>query len=289
MRKILLVSLLTITLVSCAKKEEVKNFAEVNSTDVLFELKSSINETNAVDFLKHFYVVSVVEEFQNNSPKKNELIKEFNKIIKDNINFSCIEIDKNKVLEVLKKCNSKEQLIKEISENKSFFDDPELEEGIRNYEIIKLTEQAYAIYGRVCGSGAGDCDKYLLISDNEKNTKDFILGESYIDKKTKPAIEKLQSDLKTKFTFANPAILNYGSAKINGEDYITTAYAEGEIESYRPIYNLIIACNLKNNKIFYLYDSPKSENDNWKHDVETLDGSEFSWVTEKNPDWKQLN
>lgn len=63
MRKILLVSLLTITIVSCAKKEEVKNFTEVNSTDELFELKSSINETNSVDFLKHFYVVSVVEEF----------------------------------------------------------------------------------------------------------------------------------------------------------------------------------------------------------------------------------
>ena len=151
MRKILLVSLLTITLVSCAKKEEVKNFTEVNSTDELFELKSSINETNSVDFLKHFYVVSVVEEFQNDSPKRNELIKEFDKIIKDNVNFSCIEIDKNKVLEVLKKCNSKEQLIKEISENKSFFDDTELEEGIRNYEIIKLTEQSYAIYGKVCG------------------------------------------------------------------------------------------------------------------------------------------
>ena len=153
--------------------------------------------------------------------------------------------------------------------------------------IIKLTEQAYAIYGKVCGGG--DSDKHLLISDINKNTKDFILGESYIDKKTKPVIEKLQSNLKTKFTFANPICLNYGSAKINGEDYITTAYAEGEIESYRPIYNLIIACNLKNNKIFYLYDSPKSENDNWKHDVETLDGSEFSWVTEKNPDWKQLD
>ena len=52
MRKILLVSLLTITIVSCAKKEEVKNFTEVNSTDELFELKSSINETNSVDFLK---------------------------------------------------------------------------------------------------------------------------------------------------------------------------------------------------------------------------------------------
>lgn len=287
MRKILLVSLLAITLVSCAKKEEVKNFTEVNSTDELFGLKSSINETNSVDFLKHFYVVSVVEEFQNDSHKRNELIKEFDKIIKDNVNFSCIEIDKNKVLEVLKKCNSKEQLIKEISENKSFFDDSELEEGIRNYEIIKLTEQSFAIYGKVCGGN--DSDKYLLISDIDKNTKDFILGESYIDKKTKLAIEKLQSDLKTKFTFANPAVLNYGSAKINGEDYITTAYAEGEIESYRPIYNLIIACNLKNNKIFYLYDSPKSENDNWKHDVETLDGAEFSWVTEKNPDWKQLD
>ena len=287
MRKILLVSLLTITLVSCAKKEEVKNFTEVNSTDELFKLKISINETNSVDFLKHFYVVSVVEEFQNDSPKRNELIKEFDKIIKDNVNFSCIEIDKNKVLEVLKKCSSKEQLIKEISENKSFFDDVELEEGIRNYEIIKLTEQSYAIYGKVCGGN--DSDKYLLISDIDKNTKDFILGESYIDKKTKPAIEKLQSDLKTKFTLANPAVLNYGSAKINGEDYITTAYAEGEIEGYRPIYNLIIAYNLENNKIFYLYDSPKSENDNWKHDVEKFDSEEFSWVTEKNPDWKQLD
>ena len=287
MRKILLVSLLTITLVSCAKKEEVKNFTEVNSTDELFELKSSINETNSVDFLKHFYVVSVVEEFQNDSPKKNELIKEFDKIIKDNLNFSCIELDNNKVLEVLKKCNSKEQLIKEINESKSFFNDPELEEGIRYYEIIKLTEQTYAIFGSVCSGN--DSDKYLLISDIDKNTKDFILGESYIDKKTKPAIEKLQSNLKTKFTFANPICLNYGSAKINGEEYITAAYAEGEIESYRPIYNLIIACNLKNNKIFYLYDSPKSENDNWKHDIETLDGAEFSWVIEKNPDWKQLD
>jgi hypothetical protein len=287
MRKILLISLLTITLVSCAQKKEVENFTEVNSTEELFKLKSKINETNSVDFLKHFYVVSVVEEFQNNSPKKNELIKEFDKIIKDNINFSCIEINKNKVVDVLKKCNSKEQLIKEISENKSFFYDSELEEGIRNYEIIKLTEQSFAIYGKVCGGN--DSDKYLLISDIDKNTKDFILGESYIDKKTKLAIEKLQSDLKTKFTFANPAVLNYGSAKINGEDYITTAYVEGEIESFRPIYNLIIACNLKNNKIFYLYDSPKSENDNWKHDVETLDGAEFSWVTEKNPDWKQLD
>lgn len=289
MRKILLVSLLTITIVSCAKKEVVKNFSEVNSTDELFELKSSINETNSLEFLKHFYAVSVVEEFLNDSPKKNEFIKGFDKILKENQNFSCIEIDKNKVLEILKKCNSKEQLIKEISESKSFFNAPESEEGIRDYEIIKLTEQAYAIYGRVCGSGTGDCDKYLLLSDIDKNTKDFIFGESYMNKKTKTAIEKLQSNLKTKFTLANPACLNYGSTKINGEDYITTAYAEGEIESYRPIYNLILAYNLKNNKIFYLYDSPKSENDNWKHDVEKLDGTEFSWVTEKNPNWKELN
>ena len=72
--------------------EEVKNFTEVNSIDELFELKSSINETNSVDFLKHFYVVSIVEEFQNDSPKKTELIKEFDKIIKDNLNFSCIEL-----------------------------------------------------------------------------------------------------------------------------------------------------------------------------------------------------
>ena len=50
--------------------------SDLNTTDELFKIKNTINENNSVDFLKHFYVVSLVE----NISKNDELIFALNNI-----------------------------------------------------------------------------------------------------------------------------------------------------------------------------------------------------------------
>lgn len=260
--------------------------SDLNTTDELFKIKNTINENNSVDFLKHFYVVSLVE----NISKNDELIFALNNIIKKE-NFTCSDLINKKVENFIKNCKSKSDLLKEIESNfeaSGSFIEAGAEGGIKNFTIEKLTDEVYAINSRACGSGAGYHDQFVLISDFETDSFRFIQGDEFINGIMFTAKRKLEDFLKVSLHEQKAKVQTYGKATINGEEYITLPYFEGEnIGGFQ--YNLIIAYNFKTNKFYYLYDSRKSEKDNWKQDKEDIDFQFYTWVTEKNPNWKSLN
>ena len=94
--------------------------SDLSSTDELFKIKNTITENNSIDFLKQFYVVSLVE----NISKNKELIFALNDIIK-NDNFSCEKLNSKKIQTFLKNCKTKKELLQEIEKNQydsfSFF------------------------------------------------------------------------------------------------------------------------------------------------------------------------
>lgn len=260
--------------------------SDLNTTDELFKIKNTVNENNSVDFLKQFYVVSLVE----NISKNEQLIFALNNVIK-NDDFSCGELNNKKVENFIKNCKSKSQLLKEIENNfdaSGSFIESGAEEGIKDYQLIKLTNEVYGLNSRACGSGGGYHEQFIFVSTFETEPR-FKDGEDFINGIMFTAEQKLEKLLKTTLSRQYAKAQNYGTTKINGEDYITLPFYEGKEDPGGFMYNLIIAYNFKNNKFYYLYDSPKSEKDNWIHDVEDAGGEGFTWVTEKNPDWKQLN
>ena len=102
------------------------------------------------------------------------------------------------------------------------------------------------------------------------------------------AEHKLEKLLKTTLSRQYAKAQNYGTTKINGEDYITLPYYQGDENPGGFYYVLIIAYNFKSNSFYYIYDNPNSENDNWKRDRNDLDSQFYTWVTEKNPNWKTV-
>ena len=259
--------------------------SDLNSTDELFKIKNTITENNSIDFLKQFYVVSLVE----NTSKNKELIFALNNIIKKD-NFSCGDLNNKKIENFIKNCKSKSQLLKEIETNfdvSGSFLESNAEDGIKNYNIEKLTDEVYTINSKACGSGAGYYDQFVLISTFE-NELHFKQGEDFINGLMFTAERKLESTLKTTFERQYAKAQNYGTTKIKGENCITLPFYEGNENPGGFMYNLIIAYSFKNNKFYYLYDSPKSESDNWKRDKEDIDFQFYTCVTEKNPNWKSV-
>jgi len=255
---------------------------DLKTTDELFKIKNTITENNSIDFLKQFYIVSLVE----NKSKNEELIFALNNIIEKD-NFTCGELNAKKVENFIKKCKSKTELLKEIENNyeaSGSFIEEGAEEGIKDYQLIKLTNEVYGLNSRACGSGGGYHDQFVLISTSESESR-FILGEDFISGIMFTAKRKLESKLKTTFERQSAKAQSHGTTKINGEDYVTLPYYQGNENPGGFMYNLIIAYSFKTNKFFYLHDNPNSETDDWKRDKKDMDFQYYTWVTEKNPKW----
>ena len=229
-------------------------FSDLNSTDEIFKIKNTVTENNSIDFLKHFYVVSLAENISKNEELTSALTFALGNIIKSELNFSCIALNSKKVFNFLKKSKSKNEIIEEIEKNRfenfSFFDS-EIEEGTRDFNLIKLTNEVYALNVRACGSGGGYHDQFILISDSESEPN-FTIEEDFINGIMFTAEQKLEKLLKTTLSRQYAKAQNYGTTKINGEDYITLPFYEGKEDPGGFMYNLIIAYNFKNNKFYYL-------------------------------------
>ena len=105
---------------------------DLKTTDELFKIKNTITENNSIDFLKQFYIVSLVE----NKSKNEELIFALNNIIEKD-NFTCGELNAKKVENFIKKCKSKTELLKEIENNyeaSGSFIEEGAEEGVKDYQ-----------------------------------------------------------------------------------------------------------------------------------------------------------
>lgn len=256
------------------------------STDELFKTKNLVNEENSVDFLRQFYAISLVEKISQNEDLKLAVLS-----IIDKDKFSCVELDSRKVFNFLKKSKSKNEILKEIEknnfENFTFFEG-EIEEGTRNFELIKLTNETYALNVRACGSGGDYHDQFLLVNNSDSENPSFFNGDQFLEGIFYNAKSKLEKKFNTKFNRQFAKAQNFGTTKINGIDYITLPFYEGDENPGGFYYDLIIAYNFKNNSFYYIYDNPNSENDNWKHDRNDLDFQFYTWVTEKNPNWKTV-
>lgn len=260
-------------------------FTDLNTTDELFKIKSTINKTNSIAFLNQFYIVSLVEEADRNDKisKKEEMIFALNNLIK-NENFSCGQLDVNKIEKLIKNSNSKNEILQGIENNIESFSTTGSEEGIKLYRIIKLTNEAYGVIGRACGSGGGYFDQYLFLLDQEEDENpSYIESSDFINGIMFNAKRKLESTFKTKFKRQYQKALSFGTTTINGENYIILPYFEGKENPGGFVFNLLIAYNIKNNKFYYLYDNPKTNTDNWKYDEEGEDSHLF--VPMKNPKW----
>lgn len=261
--------------------------SDLSTTDELFKIKNTITENNSIDFLKQFYVVSLAE----NISKNKELIIALNDIIK-NDNFSCEKLNSKKIQIFLKNCKTKKELLQEIEKNQydsfSFFDN-KIDEGLRDYNISKLTGEVFGVSVRGCGSAGGYCDQFILVSDFDNESPAFFEGSEFIDGIIFTAKRKLESKLKTTFQRQHAKAMSFGTTKINDEEYMTIPFFEGKENPGGFVYNLIIAYNFNTNKYYYLYDSPNLESDNWKGDKVDFDNDSYTWVTEKNPNWKLVD
>lgn len=256
------------------------------STDGLFKNKNLVTEENSIDFLRQFYALSLVEQISQNEKLKFAVLH-----IIDKDKFSCIGLNSKKVFNFLKKSKSKNEILKEIEknnfENFTFFEG-EIEEGTRNFQLIKLTNETYALNVRACGSGAGYHDQFLLVHNFDAENPSFVDGDQFLEGIFYTAKSKLEKKFNTKFNRQFAKAQNFGTTKINGEDYITLPYYQGDENPGGFYYVLIIAYNFKSNSFYYIYDNPNSENDNWKRDRNDLDFQFYTWVTEKNPNWKTV-
>ena len=256
------------------------------STDDLFKNKNLVTEENSIDFLRQFYALSLVEQISQNEELKFTVLQ-----IIDKDKFSCIGLNSKKVLNFLKKSKSKNEILKEIEknnfENFTFFEG-EIEEGTRDFQLLKLTNEAYALNVRACGSGGGYHDQFLLVHNFNTENPSFVDGDQFLEGIFFTAKSKLEKKINTKFNRQFAKAQNFGTTKINGEDYITLPYYQGDKNPGGFYYDLIIAYNFKNNSFYYIYDNPNTENDNWKHDRNDLDSQLYTWVTEKNPNWKTV-
>lgn len=259
---------------------------ELISTDELFKTKNLVTEENSVDFLRQFYAISLVEKISQSEDLKLGVLNVIDKDI-----FSCSELDAKKVLNFIKKSKTKNEILKEIEKNfnspNSFFNE-NAEEGIAEFELLKLTKETYALNARVCGSGAGYHNQFLLVHNFDTVNPNFIDGDKFLEGIFFTAKSKLEKKLNTKFNRQFAKMQNFGTTQINGEDYITLPYYQGNENIGGFLYDLIIAYNFKNNSFYYIYDNPNTENDNWKHDRNDLDSQLYTWVTEKNPNWKTV-
>lgn len=259
---------------------------ELISTDELFKTKNLVTEENSVDFLRQFYVLSLVEKISQSEDLKLGVLNIIDKDI-----FSCSELDAKKVLNFIKKSKTKNEILKEIEKNfnspNSFFNE-NAEEGIAEFELLKLTKETYALNARVCGSGAGYHNQFLLVHNFDTINPNFIDGDKFLEGIFFTAKSKLEKKLNAKFNRQFAKMQNFGTTQINGEDYITLPYYQGNENIGGFLYDLIIAYNFKSNSFYYIYDNPNSENDNWKRDRNDLDSQFYTWVTEKNPNWKTV-
>lgn len=259
---------------------------ELISTDELFKTKNLVTEENSVDFLRQFYVLSLVEKISQSEDLKLGVLNIIDKDI-----FSCSELDAKKVLNFIKKSKTKNEILKEIEKNfnspNSFFNE-NAEEGIAEFELLKLTKETYALNARVCGSGAGYHNQFLLVHNFDTINPNFIDGDKFLEGIFFTAKSKLEKKLNAKFNRQFAKMQNFGTTQINGEDYITLPYYQGNENIGGFLYDLIIAYNFKSNSFYYIYDNPNSENDNWKRDRNDLDFQFYTWVTEKNPNWKTV-
>ncbi|UGS22071.1 hypothetical protein [Flavobacterium cyclinae] len=259
---------------------------ELISTDELFKTKNLVTEENSVDFLRQFYALSLVEKISQSEDLKLAVLNIIDKDI-----FSCSELDVKKVLNFIKKSKTKNEILKEIEKNfnspNSFFNET-AEEGIAEFELLKLTEETYALNAKVCGSGAGYHNQFLLVHNFDTVNPNFIDGDKFLEGIFFTAKSKLEKKLNAKFNRQFAKMQNFGTTQINGEDYITLPYYQGNENIGGFLYDLIIAYNFKSNSFYYIYDNPNSENDNWKRDRNDLDFQFYTWVTEKNPNWKTV-
>lgn len=259
---------------------------ELISTDELFKTKNLVTEENSVDFLRQFYALSLVEKISQSEDLKLGVLNIIDKDI-----FSCSELDAKKVLNFIKKSKTKNEILKEIEKNfnspNSFFNE-NAEEGIAEFELLKLTKETYALNARVCGSGAGYHNQFLLVHNFDTVNPNFIEGDKFLEGIFFTAKSKLEKKLNAKFNRQFAKMQNFGTTQINGEDYITLPYYQGNENIGGFLYDLIIAYNFKSNSFYYIYDNPNSENDNWKRDRNDLDFQFYTWVTEKNPNWKTV-
>lgn len=259
---------------------------ELISTDELFKTKNLVTEENSVDFLRQFYVLSLVEKISQSEDLKLGVLNIIDKDI-----FSCSELDAKKVLNFIKKSKTKNEILKEIEKNfnspNSFFNE-NAEEGIAEFELLKLTKETYALNARVCGSGAGYHNQFLLVHNFDTINPNFIDGDKFLEGIFFTAKSKLEKKLNAKFNRQFAKMQNFGTTQINGENYITLPYYQGNENIGGFLYDLIIAYNFKSNSFYYIYDNPNSENDNWKRDRNDLDFQFYTWVTEKNPNWKTV-
>lgn len=256
------------------------------STDDLFKNKNLVTQENSIDFLRQFYALSLVEQISQNEELKFAVL-----YIIDKDNFSCIGLNSKKVFNFLKKSKSKNEIIEEIEKNRfenfSFFDS-EIEEGTRDFNLIKLTNEVYALNVRACGSGGGYHDQFLLVHNFDAENPSFFDNAQFLEGIFYTSKAKLEKKFNTKFNRQFAKAQNFGTTKINGEDYITLPYYQGDENPGGFYYVLIIAYNFKSNSFYYIYDNPNSENDNWKRDRNDLDSQFYTWVTEKNPNWKTV-
>lgn len=269
-----------------SQNSEFETSTFISTSDELFKIKNTITENNSVDFLRQFYVLSLVETVSQNEYLKSAVLS-----IIDKDNFSCVELDSRKVFNFLKKSKSKNEILKEIEKNNvdnfTFFEG-EIEEGTRDFALIKLTNETYALNVRACGSGGGYHDQFLLVNNFDSENPSFFNGNQFLEGIFFTAKSKLEKKFNTKFNRQFAKAQNFGTTKINGEDYITLPYYQGDENPGGFYYVLIIAYNFKSNSFYYIYDNPNSENDNWKRDRNDLDSQFYTWVTEKNPNWKTV-
>jgi len=92
-------------------------FSDLKTTDEIFKIKNTVTENNSIDFLKHFYVVSLAENISKNEELTSALTYALGNIIKSELNFSCIALNSKKVFNFLKKSKSKNEIIEEIEKN----------------------------------------------------------------------------------------------------------------------------------------------------------------------------
>jgi hypothetical protein len=287
MKKVFISSLFLFILVSsCKKNDEIQNSSiikiEKSEIDELFALKDKITKNEQLNFISDFYALTVIDTMLNKNKTLNRiaLTKVLKGLVKDG-GFSGTQLNDNMLNEVLKNSKTKNELANAIYEydvEKGLTSD-----GLVTYDIEKLTDNIFKIYYKDRLAMAGN--DLLYKYENEEYS---FITEEMLEKLVSPSLDFISKKLNCKFVRQSAKYDTYTSTNIGGSKYFTIPYYEKYNDNSGTGYqfNLLIATD--GNEFYYLYDDPKTKNDDW---VFEQDDSKSGFVEEgatgvpKKPNW----
>jgi len=267
----LFVIVIIMTIVSC-KKENSEDFRKFTTSSELWDYKDKLKNEDAYDYTNMIYKISLADSavINNKNIERVALLDLFNR---DSLRFGVGEVKNEEVLEMVKNSKSIQEFY-----NKAFSLEGLVGDNAYSHQVRSLTKDIISIHN-IHLDGAGGGENLYKLSDAKYTSFDYE-KEFQIEK----TINKLNELHKTKFEIAMAKFAFYDKTTINGKEFITISLVDEITGNTGYKSNLFIASSTETNEKYYIYDDPRTKDDDWERDNEDAE-----WRSQllpiNNPKW----